>query len=361
MKKIFSEALEAIRAGKRAALSTIVTASGSLPMARRAKMLVLPDGVLRGTVGGGCLEADVYARARELLAGEARLSVDRFTLTEEAAGAGGMVCGGTVEIMTEVLAPGPSETVLEACLEALERRREGILVTRLEPPPAGSAGKLLLRRDGSRVGSLGSEELESRAAEAAGPLFGTAEFALEDLGEQGRLFLESITLVPEVVLFGGGHVSREVARVAAAAGFRVIVVDDRAAFANPERHPEADETRVLPFPEAVASLRIDSETYLVAVTRGHQHDETVVRMALRTPAGYVGMIGSRRKVALLRKRLAAEGFTPEELERLHAPIGLDIGAETPGEIAVSIVAELIAVRRRGAHLASLSRSGHIRT
>lgn len=361
MKEIFREALAAIRAGQRTALSTIVTTSGSLPMARRSKMLVLPDGTSRGTVGGGCLEADVYARARELLAGEARLGLDRFTLTEEHEGAGGLICGGTVEIMTEVLAPGPAEPVLEACLEAMERRGEGVLVTQLEPPPSGSAGKLLLRRDGSRVGSLGSEELESRAAEAAAPLFGTAKFGLEDVAERGRLFVESVTLVPEVVLLGGGHVSREVARVAAAAGFRVIVVDDRPTFANPERHPDADETRVLHFPEAVASLKIDSETYLVAVTRGHQHDETVVRQALRTPAGYVGMIGSRRKVALLRGRLAAEGFTQEELDRLHAPIGLDIGAETPGEIAVSIVAELIAVQRRGAHLASLSRSGRLQT
>jgi xanthine dehydrogenase accessory factor len=131
------------------------------------------------------------------------------------------------------------------------------------------------------------------------------------------------------------------------------VTDDRPAFISPERHPDAHETRVISFDDPLAGLEVDENTSLVVVTRGHQHDEKVLRRVLQAPSGYLGMIGSGRKVALMREKLAAEGFSREALDRLHAPIGLEIGADNPGEIAVSIVAEMIAVRRRGAHPGSM--------
>jgi xanthine dehydrogenase accessory factor len=216
-----------------------------------------------------------------------------------------------------------------------------------------------VRSGGRTVGSLGDAAGDTAAAGMAEGRMGSDLIGVEPIGEGRSIFLESIDVVPRLVLFGGGHVSREVARVAKGAGFRVVVVDDRPAFANPERHPEADETLVMPFEGAVARLGVDRWTYLVAVTRGHAHDEVVIREAAGSPAAYIGMIGSRRKVALMRKKLEAEGVDTGELDRLSAPIGLDIGADAPGEIAVSIVAELIAVRRKGgaSQRLSLSRRG----
>ncbi len=357
MKDILRAAIDAVSSGKRAALSTIVSARGSLPMSRRSKMLVLADGTLRGTVGGGCLEAEVFARGREVLEGDGVPVLSRFVLTEKQAGAEGLNCGGTVEILTEVLAPGPVEEVLASCLDVIDRREEAVLATSLRrPDPSKAAGKMLIRRAGSRAGSLGAAELDSQVADLAAPLIGRDAIGVERVDGEAGVFLETILVTPTLVVFGGGHVGREVARVAGTAGFRVVVVDDRPAFASPERHPEANGTRVLPMEGAIASLAVDPHTYLVAVTRGHQHDETIIRQALRTDAAYIGMIGSARKVALMRKKLAAEGIEKDVLDRLHAPVGLDIGADSPGEIAISIVAELIAVRRRGGSGRSLSLS-----
>lgn len=166
-------------------------------------------------------------------------------------------------------------------------------------------------------------------------------------GEPRHVLLETLNAPPTLYLFGGGHVSLAVARVARLAGFRIVVVDDRPAFANPERFPEADRTLVLPMETAFQHLAIDAACYIVAVTRGHQHDEPVIEQAVRTSAAYIGMLGSRRKIALMWKRLKERGVMDEALARVHAPIGLPIGADTPGEIAVSIVAQLVEARRSG--------------
>lgn len=356
MREIIREAMEALAAGEPVALSTIVSTSGSLPMSRRSKLLVRSDGTARGTVGGGCLEAEIYAGAQAALRSPGPPGLRRFVLTESQAGAEGLNCGGTVEILTEVLRPGPVEAVLASCMEAIDARVDAVLGTRLEERPEGDAGKILIRREGPPVGSLGSQEADGAAVELASGMLGSDAHLNEPSPGGGRLFLETVQILPTVILFGGGHVSAAVARVAKAAGFRVTVVDDRPTFADRGRHPDADETRVLSMEEAVAAFPVDRNTYLVAVTRGHQHDEIVIRQALRTPAGYVGMIGSRRKVSLMLKKLEAEGFARKDLSRLHAPIGLDIGGDSPGEIAVSIVAELIAVYRRGGHASSLAES-----
>ena len=356
MTEILREALAAISADKRVALATLVAASGSFPMSRRAKMLVLPDGTARGTIGGGSLEAEVLARAKEALERGGPPRISRFVLTEEQAEIDGLVCGGTVEILTEVLGPGPAGAVIASCLEVLDRREEAVLVTALGGEEGGGR-KILVRRGGLMTGSLGDPSLDAAAAARAEPLLGADLVRIEETALLGQVVLETIHVVPTLVLFGGGHISLDVTRAAKIAGFRVVVLDDRPAFAGRDRHPDADDTRAAAYEECLAGIEVDARTYLVAVTRGHQHDETVIRQALRTKAGYIGMIGSRRKVELVKKRLASEGFGQEELDRLHAPVGLDIGADTPGEIAISIVAELVAVRRRGGSEISMKGSG----
>ena len=353
MREIFREIVEAMGRGEKLALVSIVSASGSLPMSRRSRMLVLERGGQRGTVGGGCLEADVHALAKEAIrSGSA--SIRSFTLTEARMGPGGLICGGTVEMLVEPLgieAGEPAADLFRAAAAALDAREETVMATLMEAGPGGRIlGKGLVDRSGLRIGTgllAGGGALAEAVVEEARGLLGQDRAGLASLPGGERLFLETVNAPPTLYLFGGGHVSLAVAKVAGPAGFRVVVVDDREAVANPERFPEADATLVLPMEEAIPRLPIDRDSYLVIVTRGHQHDEPVLDQAIRTEAAYIGLMGSKRKVAILRDRLKAKGATDEDLDRVHAPIGLSIGADTPGEIAVSIVAQLIETRRLG--------------
>jgi xanthine dehydrogenase accessory factor len=251
---LFEEIVRMRRAGQRGALATIVHTDGSIPSYESSRMLVREDGSSLGTIGGGCVEADVWAAAREVMRNEAPRKLV-FHLNSEATYDNGLICGGTVEI-----------------------------------------------------------------------------------------FLEPILPQPILYLFGGGHVSTAVAKAAQAVGFGIGVIDDREAFANYQRFPMAQEIYTS-YEDAFQKLRPGSSSYLVIVTRGHKEDMRVLAWAVRTGARYVGMIGSRRKVLSVYKALEKEGYAMEEFERVFAPMGLDIGALSPEEIAVSIVAELITVRR----------------
>ena len=358
MADVFAEALDLVSRGEKAALSTIVSSKGSLPMSKKAKMLVRPDGKIVGTVGGGCLEADVWAEAQQVVESGAA-TLQQFILTEKHAGEDGLTCGGTVEIFTEPLIPGQADSMLEEIVKIREEGGSAVLATLV----AGGAGtqtrKLLVRPDGSTSGSLGHPEADRAVADEMAALETIPEDLLKvvelevegPIGAEGaeslKVFVESLCPEPTLFLFGGGHVSLAVARIAATVGFRIVVIDDRPAFANRERFPMADETVVLELDTALDHLEIGDRSYIVAVTRGHQHDKSVMRQAAMTDAAYVGMIGSRRKIALMWKELEAGGIPRERLEAVHAPIGLDIGADNPEEIAVSIGAELIRTRRAG--------------
>jgi xanthine dehydrogenase accessory factor len=254
---LFEEIVRMRRAGQRGALATIVHTNGSIPSYESSRMLVREDGSLVGTVGGGCVEADVWAAAKEVMQKESPRKLV-FNLNNEASYDNGLICGGTVEI-----------------------------------------------------------------------------------------FVEPILPQPVVYLFGGGHVSMAMAKVAHAAGFAIAVVDDREAFANQQRFPMAQEI-FTSYDDAFGKIQPNASTYLVIVTRGHKDDMRVLAWAVRTQARYIGMIGSKRKVLSVYKALEREGYRREEFERVFAPMGLEIGALSPEEIAISIVAELIAVRRNAA-------------
>ncbi len=361
MQDIFKEALEIVSRGERAALSTIVSSKGSLPMSKKAKMLIRPDHKTVGTVGGGCLEADVWAEGRRVM--ETGLSnLQRFILTEKHAGENGLNCGGNVEIFTEPLTADRSRDILEEIVRLRKEDQSAVLATLVSGDADSSAAKLLVRKDGTAFGTLGSPSLDLRVREEVGDeidenLLKVLNVEVETPAgpKEIRIFLESIVPAPTLYLFGGGHVSLQIARIARAVGFRIVVIDDRPMFANRERFPEADETRVLDMETCFDHLDIDEQSYLVAVTRGHQHDKPVVRQAVRTNAKYIGMIGSRRKIALMWNQLEEEGISRARLEEVHAPIGLNIGADNPEEIAVSVVSELIAVRRSG------GKPGHVET
>jgi xanthine dehydrogenase accessory factor len=252
---LYDEIVRLRNLGQKCALATIVQVKGSIPSYESAKLLVREDGSMLGTVGGGCVEAEVWNAAREVIeTGRPRhLS---FSLGQDAAYDEGLICGGQLNIFVEPVIPQP------------------------------------------------------------------------------RAFI-----------FGGGHVSKSISKVATLAGFSTIIVDDREAFANSERFPEAEATYAEEYESVFPKLPVNSSSYLIIVTRGHRDDMRVLRWAVGTPARYISMIGSKRKTISVVKELEKEGFPREAFEKIFAPMGLEIGAESPEEIAVSVVAEMIAVRR----------------
>src|SRR5450755_2313210 len=253
---IYEEIVKLRQEGRRGAVATIVNVRGSIPSFETAKMLVRDDGSIVGTIGGGCVEAEIWQAAREVMENEKPRSLT-FNLNQDPKYDTGLVCGGTLDIFVEPILP-----------------------------PA------------------------------------------------------------LLYIFGAGHVSVNLYKVARSAGFDVTVVDDREAYANRERFPEAKEIIAEEFDRALARLSPGESAYLVIVTRGHRDDMRVLRWAVQTPARYIGMIGSKRKTITIFRELTKEGLSPDLFERVHAPVGLDIGAITPEEIAVAITAELIAARRR---------------
>ena len=255
---IYEEIVRLRGEGRRAALATIVNVRGSIPSFGSAKMLVRDDGTVLGTIGGGCVEGEVWQAAREVIEQEKPHTMT-FNLNQNPKYDTGLICGGTLEV-----------------------------------------------------------------------------------------FIEPVLPTPILYIFGAGHVAVSLYEVAQVAGFDVVITDDRETFANRERFPKARDVYADDFDQVCKKLSPGSGSFIVIVTRGHRDDMRVLRWAVETPARYVGMIGSKRKVITIYRELQNEGIAPEKFDRVHAPVGFDIGATTPQEIAVAIVAELIAVRRNAA-------------
>jgi xanthine dehydrogenase accessory factor len=220
---------------------------------------------------------------------------------------------------------------------------------------------MLVTADGKIKGTIGGGAIEHQAYQEALKMIDGNESKLAhyeltnaDASKEGMtcggivdVFLEPIKPLPSLIIFGGGHISFFLARIGKMVDFRVTIIDDRPEFANPERFPEADETICEDLATVMNKLEINSSSYIVIVTRGHQNDEQVLQWAAKTNAGYIGMIGSKRKIKTSYAYLKTKGITQEQLDRVHSPIGLAIGAETPEEIAVAIMAEIIQIRRQG--------------
>jgi len=252
---VYSEIVRLRSEGRGCALATLVSVRGSAPSYESAKMLVRDDGSIAGTIGGGCVEAQVLTAAREVIE-TGRPKHMTFNLSEDSAYDSGLICGGEMEVFVEPVLPQPT-----------------------------------------------------------------------------------------AFIFGAGHISNSLSKIASLAGFATVIVDDRASFANRERFPEAAEVHAAEYEDLFAKLPVNESSYLVIVTRGHRDDLRVLRLAVRSAARYIAMIGSKKKVIEVMRQLRSETVPSEVLERIHAPMGLDIGAETPEEIAVAVVAEMIAVRR----------------
>ena len=344
------EIVACLRRKRSAALATIIGSEGSTPLRAGARMLVGEGKTsVIGTVGGGLVEAEVQNVAARLLSSDAACTVRHFTLTEEQSN-GDFLCGGSLDILIERLLPAYAG--LYAAL--LSRRESGSDVAVATVIGSGPVvkGKFLISPDDAEPGT--DDELRKLNAVAAGVPDTFREMVRDALKRKnvlrlplpdGEIVVEPIVGVRDLLIFGGGHVSLYLSRSAALAGFRVTVIDDRPEFASKERFPEAHATLAVPFDAAWEQLRVNRSTSIAIVTRGHRYDEQVLERAVRTNAGYIGMIGSKRKVIATFEHLVSRGVPRDLLERVHAPIGLAIGAMTAEEIAISITAELIAVRR----------------
>ncbi len=252
---VYEELVRLRRLGQKCALATIVEVRGSIPSYESAKLLVREDGSMAGTIGGGCVEAEVWNAAREVIETEKPKHLT-FNLGQDAAYDNGLICGGQLDV-----------------------------------------------------------------------------------------FVEPVMPIPHAFIFGAGHISKSLSKAATLAGFATVVIDDRESFANRERFPEAQEVHAVEYEEIFPKLAINETGYVIIVTRGHRDDMRVLKLAIGTPARYIAMIGSKRKVLNVVRELEKEGLGRAAFERLHAPMGLDIGAVSPEEIAIAVTAEMIAVRR----------------
>ena len=361
--QIWAEALRTLERGQPFALATVVNVRGSTPREVGAKMIVREDGQF-GTIGGGCGEAEVFRKARVLLEEKndrgARLAEVDLTGDFDQREIG--TCGGIMDVFVDLWSPARDLPIARRLADAAERSAPGALLTVVDAGsraemPAGSRTFI----DPRETGAQGAAPIDLPAAAVAQIVARTAD-AIPTLLEADaggrlqpvtrlepngsvRLFVDPIVGAQRLIIVGAGHIAVPLCALGAMLGFHVTVIDDRASFANRERFPDADEIVVKEFTAAIDSLALDGHCYLVSVTRGHSFDEEVVRAALMQPCGFVGMIGSRRRVKATLERLGESGVPAERLADVHAPLGVAIGGETPEEIAVSIIAEIIRERR----------------
>lgn len=343
MHELWRELNQAIERGQPVVSTVLVETRGSTPQKSGAAMLVFADGTQAGTLGGGCVEAEVKRRALSLLH-EGGREILTFQLDSDYGWDDGLICGGRMSMLVDPVRPGTEALYFR---ELNQLANEGKAFTEAVVVDAeksgGHPGDRFLIVDGVSVaasrsnGSVPENLIANLRPESTRPL---------------PYIVNGVSYVPHLkrcrlVVVGAGHVGQKVAELAAEAGFEIWAVDDREQYCNAERFPTAARLIVDSFDNSLTGLEVDTDTYCIVVTRGHNHDEEALFHLAETPARYIGMIGSRRKIKMIFEDLLREGISRETLRRVHAPLGIDIGSQTVPEIAVSIVAELIAHRNLG--------------
>jgi xanthine dehydrogenase accessory factor len=353
MEIIYSKALELQAKKEFCVLATIIRLTGSGPRGAGTKFLIMEDGSYAGTIGGGLLEAKVLETANKVFATRSPTRLSLNLMGKDVAGTD-MICGGDAEILLEPVFPDDEgqTKILRRSMEIQKRGGFGLVVTALDLKrwEKGKSPKVFVDSGEELTGSLhgmeGTEGLLSSADLEQWIKNRTPGVVVhkDREGRQIEFFVDPVVSDQILYVFGAGHVSLQIVPLASKVGFKTVVIDDRPDFADPANFPEAEKVLQYSFDGVLEKLPVDESSFVIIVTRGHIHDKTVLEQCLRTKAEYIGMIGSRRKKAMIYEKLLEEGFTRHDLDRVYAPIGLDIGAETPEEIAVSIVAELIQVR-----------------
>jgi xanthine dehydrogenase accessory factor len=337
--------LRLIDEGRRCALVTILDSAGSIPRRAGTKAIVDSDGALWGTIGGGLLEAEAQRHAVQAILAQRPLLFD-FCFSGSSARHDEPICGGRVRVLIDPLT-AMHRAVYEQAVQALERHQRGILLTTVQHQEVPELqvqwlprGALPLR-DGAPINEAVRAALETRQ-----PVY----FA-ENVEENREGLAEPLLPTPLLLIAGGGHVGQALARQAYLIGFRVALFDDRAEFTEAGLYPSEVITRSGASADFFNEFPVTEDTYIAIVGRGHRADMAALSLCIDRPAAYIGLMGSRRKIALVRKEFIEGGLaTAERFDQIFAPIGLDIDAQTVPEIAASIIAQLIAVRRGAAKL-----------
>lgn len=331
--------------GKSIVQATVLRHAGSTPRVSGTRMLIHKDGSIYGTIGGGIVEATVMRSATDLFKQDGHL-IKTFDLTSsKTRNSLDMICGGRMVVLLERIAPThENRRYYHELRRAFDTGKKYLTITAL--PLGENQDKGVRRCLVNEKGTAGNpcrvpqSELDSILSKTGHPR------TLSEIEQDGMLYIVNpLCIAGTIFIFGAGHVGMEIEKIASLADFRTLVFDDRDEFANRERFESADGVFVRPnFSDVFQGFDVDEDSYVVIVTRGHSHDKTVLSQALSTRAGYIGMIGSRAKRDAIFRQLRHEGFSEGDLKRVFSPIGLKIGAQTPAEIAVSIVAELIRER-----------------
>jgi xanthine dehydrogenase accessory factor len=346
--------IDFIDRGTAFALATVLKDTGSTPQKAGAKTIVDSAGSIWGTIGGGAVEARTIELAVEAIRSMQPVVFD-FEFAGTSAEDGPPICGGSMRVVIDP-AVARDRTAYAAAAEAHRRRERGALVTTVRPtaPPQVSVRWFSADKVPADAAFPGARAINSALARE------TPAHFVEDPPQGGvavEALVEPVVPMPQLFIVGGGHVGQALAVQAGLVGFQIAVIEDRPEFTQPDLFPRGVTTHCGDIVDVLNGLTIDRDTYIVLVTRGHQHDADALAACIRKPATYIGMIGSRRKVAMVREAFTSSGLaTGAEFDRVHAPIGLDIGAQTVPEIATSIVAELVAVRRTGGSPQSCRRS-----
>ena len=351
MQVVFNEAVNQLESDTPVVVATVIGTKGSTPQKPGSKLLVRSDGSGVGTLGGGCVEGDIWFAASELLRSGGGAEYREYQLNEDLAAEDGLVCGGTMFFLIDpVYNPREFLNIAKEIDDAYAGGSPVALASLIRASNGSAAAigsKLFMREDGSALGTLGSPDLDASALKEAFELMVHGKNKYVVTGSGAEYFIEAYTTPPQLVLCGGGHVSKSIAPLAKTLGFRVFVTDDRVEFANAERFPEADIIVAKTPEDALDELPINPNTFIIVATRGHRYDNVALAAAARTSAKYVGLLGSKRKIILIYEDLMRMGISNERIRELRAPIGLDIGARTPEEIAVSIMSEVLMFRLGG--------------
>jgi xanthine dehydrogenase accessory factor len=340
MRDVLQDLEAAIRNRQPVAYTALVETRGSTPQKPGATMLVFPDGSQTGTLGGGCVEAEVKRRSLFLL-DEGRPEIVTFHLDDNYGWDDGLICGGRMKMLVDPVRPGDDVGYYDALTARIAQGKgcTEAVVLDAEPSGAAPADRWLVDESGEIVAHRGSDVLPAGLLSNVKPL-----------SQRPRAYVSAgVSYLPRLhrsrlVIVGAGHVGQKVAELASDADFEVWIVDDREQYCNAERFPFAKRLLLGPLEESLRDLAVDEETFCIIVTRGHHHDEEALSLLAKRPTRFIGMIGSRRKIRLIFDDLLRDGMPSECLARVHAPLGLEIGSQTVPEIAVSIVAELIAHR-----------------
>ena len=351
MHDVFQEAVNQLEKNDPIVVATVINTKGSTPQKPGAKLLVRKDGSGVGTLGGGCVEGDIWFAAKELLKSGGAAQHNEYELNEELAAEDGLVCGGTMYFLIDPIYKAEQYLpYAQSVDEAYKGGQPVALASLIRPPDDGGpevGAKLFVREDGTTEGSLGDAGLDADATRRAQGLMvhGANEYVKAENGAE--YFIEAYTTPPQLVVCGGGHISKSIAPLAKTLGFRLFITDDREEFANKERFPDADILVPQKPEDALPQLPVNANTFIIVATRGHRYDNIALEAACATPARYVGLVGSKRKTLLIYEDLMRSGVSLERIKDIRSPIGLDIRARTPEEIAVSIMAEVLMFRYGG--------------